>query len=572
LIQPGRTSLKVAIIYAVVGCLWVLASDRVLLWLFPDLDQLARLETLKGWFFVLASAGLLAGLVYHYVAVHQRESEKQQEIDRELHRRTGLLENILANIPAYVFWKDRDSVYLGCNQRFASVAGVGRPENIVGKTDFDLAWRREEAETTRISDRRVMEKRMPLLEVEEKHRQSDGGEATYLVSKVPLIDNAGGVMGIVGICTDITLRKRSEEELRRVLLEAQEARSRLSAILASAAEGLLVTDRGGRVTLMNEAAEELLGVDQAKVLGQPVQRAIGQAVLLERLLPVLTQKKSGVVLDVRLPATEGRPSRFLQARTSAFHAPEGGIAGMITVLLDTTEAHETDRMKTEFISAAARDFRGPLASILGFSELLLSPEGLGPEERHRFLSFINEEASTLSRIVKNHLDIAFIESEGELVLEKAPCDLTDLLGRLARYHAGKASRHRLELHLPETPVEAFVDRSRIEQVLNNVLGNAIKYSPDGGLVRVEGEPSGEDFRITVSDQGRGMSAEERERIFEKFYRGPVSSRGTEGLGLGMNIARHIVEAHGGTVKVESAPGDGTTVGITLPLHLKEPSK
>ena len=571
MVSAGRTSLKVALIYAVVGCLWVLVSDRVLLWLFRDPAQMAWIETLKGWFFFLISAGLLAGLVHHYVAVGQREGEKQREIDRELHRRTGLMENIIANIPFYVFWKDRDSVYLGCNQRFASAAGVGRPGNIVGKTDFDLAWRREEAETTRISDRRVMEKRQPLLEVEEKHRQADGGEATYLVSKVPLLDNAGGVMGIVGIYTDITLRKRSEEQLRRALLEAQEARSRLSGILASAAEGLLVTDREDRVTLMNRAAEDLLGVDQRNVLGRPVERAIAQEALRERLLPVLAQKKNGVVLDVRLPATDRSSSRFLQARTAIFPAPGNAVGGMITVLLDTTAAHETDRMKTEFIAAAARDFRGPLASILGFSELLSSPEEPEAEERRRFLSFIHEEASTLLRMVRDHLDIALIESEGELVLERVPCDLTNLLGRLAHYHGGRASRHRLELHLPEAPVEAVIDGGRIEQVFNNVLGNAVKYSPDGGLLRVEGEQKGKCFRITVTDQGRGMSPEERERMFEKFYRGPVSSRGTEGLGLGMNIARHVVEAHGGAIRVESVPGKGTTVEITLPLRPEEPS-
>lgn len=244
---------------------------------------------------------------------------------------------------------------------------------------------------------------------------------------------------------------------------------------------------------------------------------------------------------------------------------------MITVLLDTTAAHETDRMKTEFIAAAARDFRGPLASILGFSELLSSPEEPEAEERRRFLSFIHEEASTLLRMVRDHLDIALIESEGELLLERVPCDLTNLLGRLAHYHGGRASRHRLELHLPEAPVEAVIDGGRIEQVFNNVLGNAVKYSPDGGLLRVEGEQKGKCFQITVTDQGRGMSPEERDRMFEKFYRGPVSSRGTEGLGLGMNIARHVVEAHGGAIRVESVPGEGTTVEITLPLRPEEPS-
>ncbi len=437
MVSAGRTSLKVALIYAVVGCLWVLVSDRVLLSIFRDPAQMARVETLKGWFFVLISAGLLAALVHHYVAAHQRESEKQREIDRELHRRTGLMENIIANIPFYVFWKDRDSVYLGCNQRFASAAGVARPENIVGKTDFDLAWRREEAETTRISDRRVMEKRQPLLEVEEKHRQADGGEATYLVSKVPLLDDAGGVMGIVGIYTDITLRKRSEEELHRALLEAQEARSRLSGILASAAEGLLVTDREDRVTLMNRAAEDLLGVDQRNVLGRPLSGPSSRRPSGSRSCRSWHRKKVGWSSTYGCLRPTGAPPGICRPAPPPSRPRETRIAGMITVLLDTTAAHETDRMKTEFIAAAARDFRGPLASILGFSELLSSPEGPCPEERRRFLSFIHEEASTLFRMVRDHLDIALIESEGRTAAGEGPLRHHQLAGQAGPLPRGK---------------------------------------------------------------------------------------------------------------------------------------
>lgn len=559
---------KIAVIYGIVGCLWILITDRVLLWLVHDPVLLARLETFKGWFFVLVSTGLIAWLVRRYALRYQREVEDRLNRDRELFHRTQLMENVIANIPAYVFWKDRDSVYLGCNQRFASVAGVARPEKIVGKTDFDLAWRQEAAEATRYSDFRVMEKRVPLLEFEERQRQADGNEAVFLASKVPLLDDGGEVMGLIGIYTDITLRKRAEENLRRAFQDAEDARNRLDGILASVPEGLIVTDMEDRVILMNRAAQDLLAVGQQEAVGQPIEGVIKEKRLRERLKAVLAQKISLVVLDVRLPGASRQRPRFIQARTSAIPSKEAGISGMITLLLDTTREHEQDRLKTEFVATATRDFRGPLASIQGFSELLLSRPELGTAERSKFLTHINDEALTLSRLVKNHLDIALIESGGELPLEKSPCDLADLLARMTRYFQEKNPRHRLVVEIPSHPIEAVVDCGRIEQVLNNVLVNAVKYSPGGGTIRVDGEVREKDFRIRVSDQGPGMPAEEQERIFEKFFRGPTSSKGTEGLGLGLNIAKHIVEAHGGDISVASTPGRGTVVTILLPMTTK----
>ena len=563
-----KASWKIAVIYGVVGGAWILFSDRLLLWWVKDPFLMDRLEIYKGWFFVLASMTLIRWLVHRYAAISQRETEGRLHRERELAHRTQLLENVIANIPAYVFWKDRNSAYLGCNQRFASVAGVGRPEKIVGKTDFDLTWRQQAAEATRYSDLRVMEKRQPLLEFEERQRQADGNEAVFLASKVPLLGEGGDVIGIIGIYTDITLRKRTEENLRRTLQEAEDARNKLNAILASVPEGLLVTDLHDRVVLMNRAAEELLAVPQEEALGQPIEGVIKETVLQDRLKTVLAQKIPVVVLDVRLPGANRQRPRFIQARTSVIRSEGTGVTGMITLLLDTTREHEQDRLKTEFVATAAQDFRGPLASIQGFSELLLKRPELEATERARFLSHINDEALTLSRLLKNHLDIALIESGGELHLERSPCDLSGLLARMGRYFREKNPRHQLEVEVPDGPIEALVDGGRIEQVLNNVLANAVKYAPGGGTIRVTGEAQPQSFRIQVVDQGPGMPAEERERIFEKFFRGPTSSKGTEGLGLGMNIAKHIVDAHGGDISVASAPGEGTSVTITLPLAAK----
>jgi PAS domain S-box-containing protein len=198
---------KVATIYALVAGTWILLSDRVLLWFLDDPALLTRLQTAKGWFFVVVTALLLAFLINRYVSALRWEDRKVREANE-------LFENIISNIPVYVFWKDKDSRYLGCNQRFATVAGVRRKEAIAGKTDLDLAWKTKEAELTRQIDQKVMRRGEPLLDLEETQLQADGREATFLSSRVPLRDDSGSVVGILGIYIDITERKRNEEITR----------------------------------------------------------------------------------------------------------------------------------------------------------------------------------------------------------------------------------------------------------------------------------------------------------------------------------------------------------------------
>ncbi len=218
-LSAKQAALQITAIYVVVAGLWLLFSDSILLWFSPDANSLIRLKAAKEVLFLFLTAAMLAWLVQRYIAGIRREDDNRQEISK-------LMDNIIAHIPHYVFWKGRDSRYLGCNQRFASVAGVGKPENIVGKSDADLVWREKDAEITRISDQEVMKKIKPLLNIEETQLQADGHLATYMTSKVPLQDESGNVIGVLGICADITVRKREEEALR-------ESERRLSTLMAN---------------------------------------------------------------------------------------------------------------------------------------------------------------------------------------------------------------------------------------------------------------------------------------------------------------------------------------------------
>jgi signal transduction histidine kinase len=162
------------------------------------------------------------------------------------------------------------------------------------------------------------------------------------------------------------------------------------------------------------------------------------------------------------------------------------------------------------------------------------------------------------------LDIARIESERGFSLNKVSCNISDIISQVVPYFQEHTKKHRFEVVLPENPVELYVDKQKMEQVLKNLISNAIKYSPDGGLICVASKALAGYYEVSVADQGIGMAPEQVDKIFEKFYRADASNTAIEGTGLGMTIVKYIVEGHGGNIWVESEAGKGTTVRFTIP--------
>jgi len=228
---------------------------------------------------------------------------------------------------------------------------------------------------------------------------------------------------------------------------------------------------------------------------------------------------------------------------------------------------QTDRMKNEFISTAAHELRTPLTSVVGYAELLLHPEtvgGLAETQRREFLQEIYEKAGALAKIVDDLLDISRIEAGHAVPLQKEPCDLGELVRREVAHLQLQAPGHRIELLLPAGGAPVVVDRHKLVQVLENLVGNAVKFSPAGGVIRVSVDAAAGSCQVAVADEGIGMTPEQVARVFDKFYRADASNTATGGLGLGMSIVRQIVETHGGRIWVESEPGKGTTVRFSVP--------
>lgn len=360
-------------------------------------------------------------------------------------------------------------------------------------------------------------------------------------------------------------RRKAEKKLQASLSDTEQARERVNGILKAVADGLIVTDIYNRIVLMNRAAENLLGVRLSEVLDRPIDFAIKEKTLRDKVIESLTEKTTGYKFDFEMQSDDPEHPRIMRARTSVILDPEQRETGIVTIIHDVTLEREVDRMKTEFISTAAHELRTPLTSIQGFSEILLMRENLKPEEKKKFLTYINKQAVALAGIVNDLLDISRIESGRGFTLEKVLCNAGDAIKNSLLYFQEQYSNHTFEAILPEKPVSLFVDKEKMEQVLKNLLSNAVKYSPEGGLIRVIGKVSADHYLVSIEDQGLGMTPEQVDKIFDKFYRADASSTAIEGTGLGMTIVMHIVEAHGGKVWVESELGKGTTVRFTIPI-------
>lgn len=227
-----------------------------------------------------------------------------------------------------------------------------------------------------------------------------------------------------------------------------------------------------------------------------------------------------------------------------------------------------ERMKNQFISSAAHELRTPLTSILGFTELLLNPEtigGIDKDQQREFLEEIFAKAEALCLIVDDLLDVSRIESGYPISLERQPCDMGEIIRKELNHCRLHAPRHLFELSLPESQeAEICVDRNKIVQVFDHLITNAVKFSSDGSVIRITGAVTENGYRLAVADEGIGMTPEQVERVFDKFYRADQRNTAVSGLGLGMNIVRQIIEAHGGDIRVASEPGRGTVVTVDLP--------
>ncbi len=354
-------------------------------------------------------------------------------------------------------------------------------------------------------------------------------------------------------------------ELNKALTETANARDKIDAILKSVADGLIVTDIHNKVILMNRAAEELLGVRFSEVINQSIDYTIEEKSLREKMKYTLHKKITGYTFDFEHPSDGKNSPRFMRARTSVIHDMDSKTSGIVTIIHDITQERQIDKMKTEFLSTAAHELRTPLTSIRGFSEILLTRDNLTTEEKRKYLTYVLDQSVNLTKIVNDLLDISRIESGKGFTFHKTKNDINEIINLSVSYFKGQSDWHRIEGHVQKEKLWLNLDKEKIKQVLNNLINNAIKYSPEGGYIKVKGKKEKDEFVISVEDQGIGMSKNQVEKIFEKFYRANSTDNAPQGTGLGMTIVKYIVKTHHGKITIKSKLGLGTTVSFSLPF-------
>ncbi|MBI3957537.1 MAG: PAS domain-containing protein [Chloroflexi bacterium] len=362
----------------------------------------------------------------------------------------------------------------------------------------------------------------------------------------------------------------------RLYAQLSTERSRLAAIIQNSADGILLLRPDRRVDVINQALATMLGREPDEVVGKPC----GQVLELQNVIGDDPCSSSAVAIPPQGLRCEGELVRRAGGNLAVTitYTPlfdgQGRLTDIIVNVIDITRFREEEEMKSTFVSIISHELKTPVALVKGYAQTLARPDATwDPETARQSLQIIEEEADRLEALINNLLDVSRIQS-GDLRLELSDVNMRRLLERVAQDYRTQTERHQIELDLLDDLPIISGDEERLRQVFTNLIGNAIKYSPDGGLIRIGGwvdrreAGSGVPSRLViyVADEGIGIPEEELPKIFDRFYR--VDSglrRRTAGVGLGLFLINAIVEAHHGEIWVRSELHKGTTFSVALPI-------
>lgn len=346
----------------------------------------------------------------------------------------------------------------------------------------------------------------------------------------------------------------------------------LDAIIEQSADGVMIIDNRWRITTFNRTMELLTGWPREEAIGRPCAEVLGihnaQGVNI-CLTDCPLQRRPIVVNPVvegRITTRDGREI-YVQSRYAPQRGPGGAFLGAIANVRDITAQKKGEELQNTFISVVSHELKTPVSIIKGYAGTLRREDASFTTEQYRDgLAVIEDESDRLARQIQDLLDVSRLTAGG-LRLDRTDWQLSSLAADVVRGFAGQYdSRFEFELRFPDDMPPVHADYERVRQVLSNLVSNAVKYSPEGGAIRIGARAEGSMAIAYVADQGIGIPPEEQEHIFDRFYR--VDNRlrrETQGSGLGLFLARAIIEAHGGRIWVESQIGRGARFLFTLPL-------
>ncbi|MBI3965003.1 MAG: PAS domain S-box protein [Chloroflexi bacterium] len=417
-----------------------------------------------------------------------------------------------------------------------------------------------------------------LVPIERVYRRKDGSELPILIESRRLRDASGRVAGVRSIIRDMSERKQAELERNRLLAQIEQERSVLETVMASMSDGLIVFDAAVRVRYCNTRAGALLGCEPRWLLNRTLHQvgaAVRPALADEAALGSAWQEAVGRLdeeptFEVKLV---GREPRDLQAQLFRVAGATSAQSGIGVLLRDVTKERELERAKDDIVALISHELRTPLGVIKGYATTLLLPDGPTDEPtRTHCLKTISEACDELQELVDRLLDMSRLRA-GAFEVEPSPVRVGSLARAAIRRLPPSWSRFHIDVDLVSNLPLVMADPRRIEQVLGNLLDNALKYSPDGSRITIAAETVNGEVVVSIVDDGNGIPPSELGKLFDRFHRGKNGRiMGVSGTGLGLAIAKEIVEAHGGRIWAESpVPGrplsapPGTVFRFTLPI-------
>jgi PAS domain S-box-containing protein len=357
------------------------------------------------------------------------------------------------------------------------------------------------------------------------------------------------VQALVALAANASAALSNAELYQRVAVEREQS----VAILTNIADGIVAVDREGDVVVWNRAAAEITGVPASEAIGRtPAQ-------VLQRDL-----ESEGGSANRLVAIARGGEDVWLSLSEAVMRDPTGAVAGRIYTFRDISDERAVEQMKSDFVSTVSHELRTPLTSIYGFAQTLLREDIVfAEEERRTFMGYIARESERLTTIVDTLLNVARLDN-GDLRLSLEATDVGSLVGAVvAGIAAARPNGHRFVADLPDRDLRAQADPDKLRQVLDQLVSNAVKYSPQGGTVTISARRSMNTVEVVVADEGAGIAPSERQRIFSKFYK--AGDGQGSGTGLGLFIAHGLVEEMGGRMWVDSGEGEGSRFAFELPL-------
>jgi PAS domain S-box-containing protein len=467
------------------------------------------------------------------------------------------LATIIASVDVSLSVLNPDSTIVLVNDAWLERTGLQR-EQVIGVRYGNIARQPGAAQIQQWIDQ-VVETGLPFNERELPipDERYPGGALYVDATILPIRDDEGNLTGLLTVSIDVT-----EKVLARRGVEAQ--RALLESIIENSPIAIAFYDRDLRVVSANSAWERISGLNRLKAIGQ-ILYDVSESARARR--PHFERALKGEIVKRENVAGRGPEGeiRYYDITYLPVKAVDGVVEGILAIGVDMTEREQLDQQKDQFIALASHELKSPITVIRGYARLTAkSVEQLGDRQLGRRIQTIEEQAQRLTRMVDDLLDVSRMQG-GALILDQRPFDLRDAVSEVVKNTQPAAPGFTFDVRVSSSPLTVNGDRTRIEQVLANLLQNAVKYSGESRQVEIALEKEHDRAVTSVRDHGMGVPAGQQSQIFDRFFRASNVRDGHSGFGLGLFIAHNIVTAHGGHIWLESVEGQGSTFRFALPV-------